>query len=270
MPRNVYMHDWFVTDRHLIFVLHPVEMDYWPVFLGRKSMAESLKWRPEKGNLVMVLEREGERPPLFAQAPACYLWHSLNAYRQGSEIVADFVGYDNPDHFVGRDPLVSAVMAGRRGEHAYPGVLRRYLIGTATGALRGETVDAGSYEWPRVNELHRCHRYRFGYLARARSGDFFWTMVSRVDLKGGGRDSWDFGPRRFTGEPVFVPLPGRSYRPDGADEPGYLLAEVYDSGTRRSFLAVLRAEALSAGPVALVHLNHHVPFSYHGWWCGRA
>lgn len=266
MPRNVYMHDWFVSGRHLIFTLHPVEIGFWSVFLGRKSLVESLSWKPESGNLVMVLEREGDKPPLMLECSARYMWHSFNAYNRGAEIVADFIGYDNPDHFVGADPVTSAVMTGRRGQYAFPGAVRRYLIDPAAGTIREEMLDAGSYEWPRVNEKHRCSNYRFGYMVKTRPGEFFWTIVCRIDMRTGRVESYDFGQGRYLSEPVFVPLPGRLYRPDDACEPGFLLTEVYDSRSRRSSLAVLRSESLGSGPVATVHLNHHVPFSYHGWW----
>jgi all-trans-8'-apo-beta-carotenal 15,15'-oxygenase len=266
MPRNAYLHDWFVCGRNLVLTLHPVEIAFWQVFLGQKSLAESLTWKPEKGNLVLVLDREGDRPPLMLETSACYMWHSLNAFNRGDEIVADFVGYENPDHFVGSDPVASAVMSGRKGNYAFPGSLRRYLIKPAARVISEEMLDAGSYEWPRVNELHRCYDYRFGYLLKTRPGDFFWTLVCRIDMRTGRVDSYDFGAGYYLSEPVFVPLPGRLYEPEDRVEPGFLLTEVYDSTKRRSFLAVLRAEDLKGGPVAMVHLAHHVPFSYHGWW----
>ncbi|HBG06255.1 MAG: dioxygenase [Geobacteraceae bacterium GWC2_58_44] len=266
MPRNVYMHDWFVCGRHLIFTLHPVHIAYQSVFWGRKSISESLSWKPERGNLIMVLDREGDKPPLLLESSACYMWHSFNAFNRGAEIVADFIGYDNPDHFVGPDPIATAIMVGRRGSYAFPGSLRRYLIDPAAGTIRDELLDAGNYEWPRVNELHRCYDYRFGYMLKTRPEDFFWNIVCRIDMRTGRIESYDFGKGSYLTEPVFIPLPGRLYLPGDACEPGFLLVEVYDSASRRSYLAVLRAENLASGPVAIVHLNHHVPFSYHGWW----
>ena len=266
MPRNVYMHDWFVCGRHLIFTLHPVDIAFWPVLFGRRSLAESLSWHPERGNLIMVLDREGDQPPLMLESQACYMWHSFNAFNRGGEIVADFIGYENPDHFVGADPVASAVMVGRKGEYSFPGAVRRYLIDPAGRTIREELLDGGNYEWPRVNEMHRCYDYRFGYMVQARPGDFFWTVLCRIDMRTGRIERYDFGAGMYLTEPVFIPLPGRLYQSSDPVEPGFVLTEVYDSTKRRSFLAVLRGESLGCGPVATVHLDHHVPFSYHGWW----
>jgi all-trans-8'-apo-beta-carotenal 15,15'-oxygenase len=54
LPRYVYMHDWFVSNRHMIFSLHPAEIALWGFLLGRKSMAESAPmaagtWKPHHG-----------------------------------------------------------------------------------------------------------------------------------------------------------------------------------------------------------------------------
>lgn len=266
MPRYVYMHDWFVSDRHLILQFHPAEIAFWGFLLGMRSMADSLRWRPEEGTLIMVLEREGDGEPLLIHTDPCFMWHSVNAYEERGRIIADFVGYANPDHFIGPDPVATAVMAGRKGEYKYPGELRRYLIDPGGKTIRMEILDRGSYEWPRINELHRCHGYRFAYLAKCREGEFFWSFLTRVDMRTGRSESYDFGAGVYCTEPVFAPKPGFAFEPDAPREPGWILSEVYDSRTKRSFLAILDAERLADGPVAVIHLTHHVPFSYHGFW----
>ncbi|HEY6837464.1 MAG TPA: carotenoid oxygenase family protein, partial [Geobacteraceae bacterium] len=266
LPRYVYMHDWLVSDRHFIVSFHPAEIHFWGFLLGLRSLADSLSWNPGEGNLLMILERSGAGEPLFVATDACFMWHSVNACESGGEIRADFVGYANPDHFIGKNPVVTAMMTGRRGDFSSPGELRRYVIDPAGKRIRQEVLDRGSYEWPRVNEVHRCHRYRFGYMVKQRAGEFFWSYVTRVDVLTGASESYDFGPGVYCCEPVFVPIPGREYGGEDRDEPGWLLTEGYDSHTRKGFLAVLRAERLADGPLAVVWLQHHVPFSFHGWW----
>ena len=46
------------------------------------------------------------------------------------------------------------------------------------------------------------------------------------------------------------------------------MTQVYDSHTHKNFLAVLDAEHLADGPLALIHHTHHLPFGLHGWWSG--
>ena len=266
LPRYVYMHDFLVSERYLIFILHPVEMAIAGFLLGQKSMAECLHWRPQSGNLVMILNRENDANPVLINTDASFMWHGINAHEQGGEIIVDFVGYENPDHFIGPNPLVFAVMTGEKGEAHFKGEIRRYVIDPEKNKLRQEIVGSGGYEWPFINPIHRCHPYRVGYLAKAAEGEFFWSIIAKVDMQTGRMESYDFGQGLYCGEPVFVPEPGMGYQHEDSKEPGWLLTEVYNSHTNKSFLAILRADQVADGPLAQVHLSHHVPFSLHGYW----
>jgi all-trans-8'-apo-beta-carotenal 15,15'-oxygenase len=266
LPRSVYMHDWFVTDRWLVLNFQPVEIHIGGFLLGLRSMVDSLRWNPAKGNLLMLLERDGDAPPILIETQACFMWHSVNAYMKGGEIIADFVGYDNPDHLIGHDSAAFAMMRGEKGKHGYSGRLRRYLINPAGKNAREESVAGDNFEWPRINGRHLCHDYRHVYIAQGNPGEFFWSRITGLDMATGKSATYDFGRAEFCSEPVFIPLPGRSYDPAEAEEPGWLLTEVYDSKTRTSYLAVLRSDRIADGPLARIHLTHHAPFSYHGWW----
>lgn len=266
MPRYNYMHDWFVTDRWLVFNLQPVAIHFWGFLLGLRSLYDSLAWEPEKGGLLMVVEREGAGNPFTVEAPPLFMWHSVNACTARGEIIADFIGYENPDHFIGSDPVATALMQGRKGNHKYPGILRRFVIDPVKRTLASKIVAGEDFEFPRINGLHLCHPYRFCYTAQGHPGEFFTSLVARVDMTSGRLESYDFGRDQFCSEPVFVPFPGRAYGPDDPEEPGWLLTEVYDAKTLTSHLAVLRSDRIGDGPLARVHLTHHAPFSYHGWW----
>lgn len=266
MPRYVYFHDFLVSARHLIFILQPMHLRLLGFLMGTSSMAECLRWSPEEDNLILVLDRDAPSDPRLFSAEACFLWHTINAQEYQGSLVADFVGYRNPDHLVGKDPPVFAVMEGRKGHFEYPGQVRRYVIDLGSGRLREQAYETANCEWPTMNPVHRCHRYRRSYLALARQGDFFWSGIGSLDMDTGRETHFYFREGLFCTEPLFVPLPGMTYDPESGQEPGWLLSVVYDSASRRSFLAVLRADNIADGPVALVHLNHHSPFTMHGFW----
>lgn len=260
MPRFVYIHDWFVSSRYLIVSLHPVVIDFWPALLGFRSISDSLRWRPEQGNLLLVIPRDSSQDHFTVEAPARFMWHSINAHDDRGTIIADFIGYDNPDHFVGPDPIISAVMQGREGEHRYPGLLRRYRIDTVQKRLTEEILSEGSFEWPSIDLRRLGQPHEHAWMAEARPGSFFWNGLARFNLRSGSLDRYDFGERTYCSEPLFIARPGA-----GADQ-GWLLSECYDVRTGRSFLAILDAERVADGPLASIHLRHHAPFSYHGWW----
>ena len=261
LPRYVYLHDWFVGSRHVMINLHPLEVSIWGPVLGIRSILDSLRWRPEQGNLLLVLPRDLTGEPIWLATEAAFMWHSVNAFEQGGELVADFVGYADPDHLVGPKAAANAVMTGGKGAMHSPGHLWRYRIDPGQRRVARALLAEGNFEWPRIDERLRCRPYRFVYLCAAAPGEFFWSAVELLDLQTGRRTRHDFGVGCYCGEPVFVP------RSVAAEEgSGWVLTEVYDSRTRRSLLAVLDSERLADGPLARVMLRHHVPFSYHGWW----
>ena len=113
-PRQIYLHDFLATDKHFIFLLQPMMFSPWMMLAGFSSFMESLTWKREEGNVVMVLPRGGGAPRFF-DAPGAYMWHALNAYEANDEIVADFVGYDAPDHFVPNNAMLYTIMDGKMG-----------------------------------------------------------------------------------------------------------------------------------------------------------
>ena len=268
LPRTAYIHDFFVSDRHFIFNLPPMEIRPLPFLFGQKSMTDSMRWAPEKGNLLLVVPRDENRAPVQMFTEAAWMWHALNAYEEGGQIIADFVGYRNPDHFIGKDPALFAVMEGRQGDYRFPGEIRRYVIDPARQRVAQETMDGGNYEFPYVNPRLSCHRHRFGYFISIVRGEAFFTSVVRFDTHTGKSEGYDFGPGIYCSEPVFAQEPGFAYLGGGAQEPGWLMTEVYDSHKHKSSLAIFQAEALGNGPVATVHLRHHVPLGFHGFWQG--
>ncbi len=258
-PRQIYLHDFFATRKHLAFVLHPMQFSPWRFLTGQVSYIESLKWRPQDGNLVMVVSRNGRGEPLFLEAPAAFIWHALNAYEEDDAIVADFVGYDAPDHFAPHDALLYRLMQGELGTAKAPGKLRRYRIDLRARSLREEIVDAGSHEFPMIDPRAALQEHAVGYFTCG-TRPTINSGVKRVDYRSGAAQTFDFGPDVVAGEPVFAPRPG------GARDDGWLIVQCLDGTTERAFFALFDAARVDAGPVARIHLPHHLPISFHGWW----
>jgi all-trans-8'-apo-beta-carotenal 15,15'-oxygenase len=257
-PRQVYIHDFFATREHLIFVLHPMWFSPWRFLSGQASVIESLSWKPEDGNLVMVVPREGGAPQVF-EASAAFIWHVLNAYSDGGEIIADFVGYDRPDHFAPHGALFYKLMQGEMGVANAPGMLRRYRINAAARTLREEIIDPGKHEFPMIDPRAAMQKHEVAYLsagafAVANSG------VKRVDYPSSKTQIFDFGPDIVVGEPVFAARPG------AARDDGWLIVQGLDGRSERAFFALFDAAHVDAGPIARLHLPHSLPVSFHGWW----
>jgi all-trans-8'-apo-beta-carotenal 15,15'-oxygenase len=64
---------------------------------------------------------------------------------------------------------------------------------------------------------------------------------------------------------VFVD-PAPATDPAALEDRGWLLCEVLEGRSEKSFIAVFDAAHLQDGPVAKAWLRHHLPMSFHGWW----
>ena len=96
-----------------------------------------------------ILNRDGSGEPLLLETEASWMWHSFNAFEQDGTLIADFVGYDNPDHFIGPDPALYAIMEGREGESTFPGTLRRHEIDLQRRTVRTNAHSGeASHEFP--------------------------------------------------------------------------------------------------------------------------
>src|SRR5690606_34803075 len=142
----------------------PIELSLPGYLAGLRSFTESLRWDASQGNLLMVIDRSGQTPVRTLEAPASFMWHSLNAYEQGTTIVADFVGYTAPDHFIGEHAAFRQIMSGAMGEARHPGLLRRYVIDLASGRVTEDILWDRNCEFPIVDPRAATRAHRYGYL----------------------------------------------------------------------------------------------------------
>jgi all-trans-8'-apo-beta-carotenal 15,15'-oxygenase len=266
-PRgSAYFHDFFWADPYVVFHLQPALLSPLPMLVGLRTFADSLQWRPEMGSLLFVVDTSGRRDPVSVEVPSSWMWHSLNAYTIRDGIVAEFVGYDAPDHFLGPDASFRAIMQGREGIAKSAGTLRRASIDLANKRARLETIADGHFEFPCVPQARVGLQHRYAYVASNSSGEgWFHDGLARIDTESGAQSFFHFGAGYYAGEPFFVPDPGASFDSSMQDR-GWLLAEVLEGRSEKSFIAIFDAANIASGPVANVRLQHHLPFSFHGWW----
>jgi all-trans-8'-apo-beta-carotenal 15,15'-oxygenase len=267
-PRGeAYFHDFFWASPYAVFLLQPALLSPLPMVLGFRSYTDSLRWTPSAGGLLVVVDTSGKRAPLTLDVPAVWMWHALNAHVAGDRILADFVGYDAPDHFLGPDAAFRTIMQGRRGLAKAPGMLRRFTIDLQARKAGMETIAEGHFEFPMAHPGRVGRKHRYGYVAMGDiSHDWYQTGVARIDVESGARSEFAFGTDFYVGEPIFAPDPAAAADPAATEDRGWILAEVLDGKRGKSFLAVFVAAHLGDGPVAKLNLRTHLPMSFHGWW----
>jgi all-trans-8'-apo-beta-carotenal 15,15'-oxygenase len=68
-----------------------------------------------------------------------------------------------------------------------------------------------------------------------------------------------FGETSFAGNPIFVPKANAETEDDG-----YILSQVYRSDEHRSDIVILDAATMKQ--LALLRLDHHMTYQFHGEW----
>ena len=255
VPGPTMIHDFAITDTDAVFWDLPVVFDIdaaVAMINDPSSDVFPFRWDPSYGARVGVLplgSADGAEVR-WAEIEPCYVFHGVNAFREGDDVVVDVCHHDSM--FAGRGVLGGGL------------TLQRWRVDPITATAREEVVDErDDMELP-SRDLRRVGRaHDHGYFVQTRPAEDTVDLggVIKHDYRTGERSVWDPGPTQHSGEWLFVPDAGGD-----ADDEGWLLSYVHDEGTDHSRLVVLDATDVAAGPVASVVLPQRVPYGFHAAW----
>jgi carotenoid cleavage dioxygenase-like enzyme len=258
-PYASMVHDFIVTERHVLFPILPLTGSMDRAMQGRPAYA----WEPDKGAFVGVMKRGGSAKDIrWFRGEACYVFHTMNAWEDGDRIIADVMQREAPALFPAADgtPIPPVTQIAR---------LARWTFNMADGSDHFTRVylDDLQAEFPRIDDrragLVNGHSWFAAATGSGAGGAF--NGIAHVDNVTGQRKLYELPRGDATSEPVFVP---RAH--DSAEGDGWLLATVWRAAENRSDLAVFRATEVDRGPVATVELAARVPFGLHGNWVPAA
>ncbi|CAA6674674.1 unnamed protein product [Spirodela intermedia] len=136
-------------------------------------------------------------------------------------------------------------------------------IDLRTGAVSRTPLSAGNLDFGVINPCYLGRRNRYAYLGVG-SPQPMVAGVVKLDMVKKGVDcvtaSRMYGPRRFGGEPIFVPAPDEGEEEDD----GYLVTYLHDENTGESSFLVMDARSPDLQVVAEVSLPRRVPYGFHG------
>ncbi len=251
LPRASMIHDAGVTATRFVVLDLPVVFDLTLALQGRSM---PFRWDAEAGARLGVTDRagDGDADVTWVSIDPCYVFHVLNAWDEGDDVVLDVLRYD----------AAFDTGPGRSLASSHP-FLTRWRIEPGVPRVREQPLDDLPVEFPRIADATVGRRNRYGYatvLGDDPAVPSFGGLV-KYDLDRDTTTRFDPGPNRAAGEAVFV-MAG-----DGRNEDeGWVLVPVYDATTDRSDVVVLDATSFAGPPVATVHLPARIPFGFHGSW----
>ena len=278
------MHDFSLTERHVVFYDLPVTFDagqaaamtvprglrlparlLLSALIGRIRIPDPItarqpggssesdrrfpySWNPKYPARVGVMPREGgDADVRWFDVEQCYVFHPMNAYDDGDTIVLDVVRHPkmfDTDHL---------------GPNEGPPTLDRWTVDLADGKVRESRFDDRGQEFPRVDERLVGKRHRYGFAPATGEDVAGNSALLKHDFIRGSTQSRSFGAGKALGEFVFHPSSAGAVEGDGV-----LMGYVYDRASDRSELAILDAQTLQ--DIARVKLPHRVPAGFHGNW----
>ncbi|MEU5846872.1 carotenoid oxygenase family protein [Saccharopolyspora shandongensis] len=270
------MHDFSLTENHVVFYDLPVSFDArqavggavptWlrrpaqlvvSALIGRVRVPDPItarmasfapanrsfpyRWNPRYPARIGVMPRSGgARDVRWFDVEPCYVFHPLNAYETETGLVLEIVRH------------AKVFDADLSGPSEGAPTLDRWTVDFKSGRVREERLDDRQQEFPRVDERLVGKRHRYGYAV----GD---DTLFKHDMTTGKTETRSFGEGNQVGEFVFEPR-----TPDAAEDDGVLMGLRYSAAEERSDLLLLDAETLET--VAEVQLPDRVPNGFHGNW----
>jgi carotenoid cleavage dioxygenase len=246
-PHQPMVHDVGFTRNFIIVLDLPVTLQPQRV----PGHAFPYFWNDQQAPRIGLLPRNGDLDGLiWFEAPACYVFHIVNAYEaEGGEVVVDVV----------RHPRIHE--HDRQGPNEGTPVVVRWTLDRASGRLTEHVLDDHGGEFPRFDDRLGGQHYRYAYTAHWWGDTVSSGPLYKHDVRSGRTEVHDFGPGHASLEPVFVPRSGATDEDDG-----YVMTYVFDAERNASDVVILSAQDFAGPPIAVVELPVRVPFGFHGDW----
>jgi carotenoid cleavage dioxygenase len=250
LPNPVMMHDWNVTEGHVVFMDLPVRFG-----LDRAAHGEDpFFWDPDAGARLGVMARDGSGADVeWFEIDPCYVFHPLNAWEEGDRIELVVCRQEQ------------AMAGGFQDIEGARAVLWRWSIDRDKGTVTETQLDDRLADFPRVDDRLVGFPSRYGYLTELRNeagiGAALGGELYKYDLSDGGAERHPTNATTRLGEPVFAPA-----GPDAGEDEGWVLVYAHDEAEGVTELRVIAADDFTAAPVARVRLPQRVPYGGHGSW----
>lgn len=252
-PQAEMVHDFAITQRHLVFLLQPLQFKGQP---GAGNLLERYRW-DDKAPLIVLLVDQADFKVQRFELPATGVFHLANAWEDGGTVQVRFVA--QPDILGAMQQM--DVARGRSNTATRATQWTHITLNPTTGQARMEHTGLTKVEFPRIHPARNGLPTRFATLLERSPGmnpqvDGFDSVLTLQDDK---PLRYRYGDGWIAEEHVYIPTsPGV---PEGR---GWVLGTAYHWPSERTALSVFDAQAVNAGPVARVTLPYGLPLGLHG------
>ncbi|OCQ91946.1 hypothetical protein BCD64_26190 [Nostoc sp. MBR 210] len=254
------IHDFVLAGQYLVFFIPAVRLNLLPIVLGTSSYSDALKWRPNLGTQILVIDRETLTLVSQGETEPWYQWHFANGYVDSSgAVIVDFTRYDDFQ----TNQYLQEVVAGKTQTTA-KNTFTRVVLQPQTGKVtKIETLLDRTGEFPNVPAPNVGQKSRYTYMSLFRQGtdisQELLNAIARFDHNTHTLTEANLGENRYPSEPLAVQ---DIHHP----QQSWVLTVVYDGNSHTSEVWIFDSDRLDSEPVCKLGLPSVIPHSFHGTW----
>ena len=255
LPGPRLPHDMAITANYSILMDLPYINDPEALKAGRSRIV----FRDDWPSRFAVIPRYGGKDEIrwFEGKPG-YIYHVVNAWEEGDEIIMDTCITTNPAPQKAAKGAIEKLKAYLRLE----AVLYRYRLNLKDGSLKEEALDDRYTEFPMINAQESGRRTRYAYNQSFDISDVLrFDGITKYDTEKRNSQTYKYGKGVFGSESPFIPKPDPT-----AEDDGYVISFVTNEITDKSEVMIFDAQNVDQGPLARIQLPQRVPLGFHACW----
>jgi len=256
LPGPRLPHDMTITEHYAILMDLPLLNDTEAMRAGRHRIVFDRSLPARYG----IIPRRGRGDSIrWFEADPCYVYHSINAYEDGDEVVLDVCRVTKPEPRADARDATAKLLSYLRLDAN----LHRYRFNLRTGATTEEQLDDDNTEFPTINTGVLGHPGRYAYNVHlSPEPTLLFDGFVKYDLAGGAPQRYWCPPDEFVSEAPFAPRAGGTRTEDD----GWLVTFATNRASDTSEVQVFDATDITVGPIARIPLPQRVPLGFHACW----
>ncbi|WP_205948506.1 carotenoid oxygenase family protein [Pueribacillus theae] len=256
LPGPRLPHDMWISENYSILMDLPLFNDPEALKNGRYKLG----YFDELPSRFGVIPRYGNSNDIrWFEAKPCYIYHSINAWEEGDELVLIGCRVENPLPPVKKGASeIERMLQLMRNEFT----LYYWRFNLKTGAVKEGVLDDLNTEFPIINLDYLGRKGRYCYNVHL---DISYTLnfdgLVKYDTWTGQSQKYMFGPHQYGNEAAFAPRINAK-----SEDDGYVITYIYDKEKDLSELIIIDAQNFELGPIARVAIPQRVPMGFHATW----
>ncbi|MFN3581661.1 MAG: carotenoid oxygenase family protein [Pseudomonas sp.] len=255
VPGLPMMHDFAITERHLVFLLAPMILQMDRVGAGH-TVLDSYQWQSGEPMRVLTVDKNDWSKQRWYELPSGFVFHLGNAWEEpGGMIRFDYLRYADARVLTEN---FRAVMTGE-DVTLHRAQLAQVRLSPENGRAEQQLLP-GNCEFPGLDPRAVGVRQRYLVLTEA-TGDIShpgFNALRRIDLDRETEQSYRFEAGTLVEEHLVIPK-----SPSAPDGDAWLLGTVLDTKKGVTGLTLFDAAHIADGPIAQAALPYGLPLGFH-------